>query len=66
MYPIFLRKSSLFNFKHSYDAIFEERFFFTFVNVQTKQKCGFLIEFLSTQTSKIQVILGVTSKQSKV
>ena len=34
----------------SYDANFEEKCLNTFVNINTKQRCGFSLEILSMQT----------------
>ena len=35
----------------AYDANFEEKCFSTFINIYTKQTCGFLLENLSIKTS---------------
>ena len=35
----------------AYDANFEEKCFFTFVNIHTKQTCEFLLENISLKTS---------------
>ena len=51
MHILFLLRNQVYSMQTlSYDANFEEKCFFTFVNIHTKQTCGFLLEILSIQT----------------